>query len=59
MHELGITRSVVEIVGEPTCGAEPLLDLPLRRCPECNAADLRIVAGTELNIKAMEVESCV
>ena len=58
MHELGITRSAIAIVGRQACGAEPLLDMPLGRCRGCFAAGLRIVAGTELDIKQEEVESC-
>ena len=113
MHELGITRNIVAIVGERShgqkvlrvtlevgrlsgmlpdairfcfdicsrgtplegaalqiidvegrglcsaCGAEPSMTMHLGRCPSCREPSLRIVAGTELKIKAMEVESCV
>ncbi len=113
MHELGITRSIVAIVGEQAqgqkvlrvtvevgrlsgmlaeairfcfdiccqgtalegaaleivetegrghcdaCGAEPPMTMPLGRCPVCASPSLRIVAGTELKIREMEVESCV
>ena len=41
------------------CGAEPVMTMPLGRCPVCHEPSLRIVAGTELKIKEMEVESCV
>jgi hydrogenase nickel incorporation protein HypA/HybF len=40
------------------CGAETALSIPAGRCPACGAAGLRLIAGQELNIKEMEVESC-
>lgn len=112
MHELGITRNVVAIVGEQAagrrvlrvtlevgrlsglmadairfcfdvctadtplagavleivepegrgrctaCGAEHALQAPTGRCPSCAAPALRIVAGEELTIREMEVETC-
>ena len=53
---------IVEIEGRgvcSACGAEPVMTAPLGRCPVCREPSLRISAGTELNIKDMEVESCV
>lgn len=41
------------------CGSEHALTMPLGRCPSCHAPSLRIVAGEELKIREMEVESCV
>jgi len=58
----GATLQIVEVPGRgrcSACGAEPLLAAPLGRCPACREPSLRIVAGTELKIVEMEVESCV
>jgi hydrogenase nickel incorporation protein HypA/HybF len=58
----GATLRIVDVEGRghcPACGAEPVLTMPLGRCPSCHEPGLRIVTGTELNIKEMEVESCV
>jgi hydrogenase nickel incorporation protein HypA/HybF len=41
------------------CGAHVPLDALVGRCPDCGTASLRVIAGRELNIKEMEVESCV
>jgi hydrogenase nickel incorporation protein HypA/HybF len=57
----GATLQVVEIAGRgecAACGAATALSAPLGRCPACSAPGLRLVAGTELKIKEMEVESC-
>lgn len=40
------------------CGAEIPLNALIGRCPRCGASSLRLIAGQELNIKEMEVESC-
>jgi hydrogenase nickel incorporation protein HypA/HybF len=40
------------------CGIEVGLDALVGRCPNCGTRNLRLVAGQELNIKEMEVESC-
>jgi hydrogenase nickel incorporation protein HypA/HybF len=40
------------------CGTQVGLSALIGRCPNCGAANLRLVAGQELNIKEMEVESC-
>jgi hydrogenase nickel incorporation protein HypA/HybF len=40
------------------CGIEVRLNALTGRCPSCGTASLRLVAGQELNIKEMEVESC-
>lgn len=58
----GATLQIVDVEGRghcSACGAEPALTMPLGRCPSCHEPSLRIVAGTELKIKEMEVESCV
>ncbi len=58
----GATLQIVDIEGQglcAACGAEPVMTMPLGRCPLCRQPSLRIVAGTELKIKDMEVESCV
>lgn len=57
----GAQLRIVEPEGRghcPACGAEPALTSPLGRCPACGDPTLRIVAGTELKIKEMEIESC-
>jgi hydrogenase nickel incorporation protein HypA/HybF len=40
------------------CGSEIRLSALVGRCPSCGTASLRLIAGQELNIKEMEVESC-
>ena len=58
----GARLQIVDVDGRghcSACGAEPLMTMPLGRCPVCAEPSLRIVAGTELKIKEMEVESCV
>ena len=58
----GATLRIVDVEGRglcSACGAEPVMTMPLGRCPVCLEPSLRIVAGTELKIKEMEVESCV
>jgi hydrogenase nickel incorporation protein HypA/HybF len=57
----GATLDIVEIDGRglcSACGAEPPMSAPLGRCPICREPSLRIVAGTELKIREMELESC-
>ena len=57
----GARLEIVEIPGRghcSSCGAEPVMTAPLGRCPECREPSLRMVAGAELNIKEMELESC-
>ena len=41
------------------CGADVVLVALVGRCPACGTSSLRLIAGQELNIKEMEVESCV
>ena len=56
------TLHIIDVEGRghcDACGAEPVMTAPLGRCPLCHEPRLRIVAGTELKIKEMEVESCV
>jgi len=56
------TLEINEVEGRghcDACGAEPVMAAPLGRCPVCREPRLRIVAGTELKIREMEVESCV
>ena len=58
----GATLQIIDVEGRglcSACGAEPVMTMPLGRCPQCHEPSLRIVAGTELKIKEMEVESCV
>ena len=58
----GAALRIVEVEGRglcSACGAEPVMTVPLGRCPVCREPSLRIVAGTELKIREMEVESCV
>jgi hydrogenase nickel incorporation protein HypA/HybF len=58
----GATLQIVDVEGRgqcSACGAEPVMTVPLGRCPACHQPSLRLVAGTELKIKEMEVESCV
>lgn len=58
----GATLEIVDVEGRGLCwecGAEPVLTAQTGRCPMCRGSSLRIVAGTELKIKEMEVESCV
>jgi hydrogenase nickel incorporation protein HypA/HybF len=58
----GATLQIVDVEGRglcSACGAEPVMTMPLGRCPVCHEPSLRIVAGTELKIKELEIESCV
>jgi hydrogenase nickel incorporation protein HypA/HybF len=58
----GALLQIIEVEGRglcSACGAEPAMSMPLGRCPVCREPSLHIVAGTELKIKQMEVESCV
>ena len=58
----GAVLEIVDIEGRghcDACGAEPVMTVPLGRCPVCREPRLRIIAGTELKIRDMEVESCV
>jgi len=57
----GATLQIIDVEGRglcDACGAEPVMTMPLGRCPMCSEPRLRIVAGTELKIKEMEVEPC-
>ena len=57
----GAELQIDEIAGRGCCnecGAEVRLEALVGRCPRCGAANLRLTAGQELNIKEMEVESC-
>jgi hydrogenase nickel incorporation protein HypA/HybF len=40
------------------CGTEVALECLVGRCPRCGTTSLKLLAGQELNIKDMEVESC-
>ncbi len=53
----GAALEIVEIPGH--CGEEVALKAPVGRCPACGAGRLKLVAGEEMMIKEMEVESCV
>ena len=57
----GAALEIDEIPGRGCCndcGAEVRLNALIGRCPSCGTASLRLIAGQELNIKEMEVESC-
>jgi hydrogenase nickel incorporation protein HypA/HybF len=57
----GAQLDIDEIPGRGRCNdCETEMDLvaPVGRCPSCGTASLRLIAGQELNIKEMEVESC-
>src|SRR5438128_2634429 len=54
----GAALQIIDIEGRghcDACGAEPVMTALLGRCPVCREPRLRIVAGTELKIKEMEV----
>jgi hydrogenase nickel incorporation protein HypA/HybF len=58
----GASLEIVEIPGRgrcDECAEETPLAVPAGRCPICRTGRLRPTAGQELNIKEMEVESCV
>jgi hydrogenase nickel incorporation protein HypA/HybF len=57
----GAELEIVEIAGRgrcEQCATEIELAVPAGRCPRCATRSVRVVAGQELNIKEMEVESC-
>lgn len=57
----GATLEIVQTPGRgrcSECGGEVALDIPVGSCPSCGATSLRVIAGEELKIKEMEVESC-
>jgi len=57
----GATLEIVEIPGRgrcDACGSEMALTVLAGRCPGCASARLRVVAGDEMKIKEMELESC-
>jgi len=57
----GATLEIVEIPGRGrcgNCGMEVALTALVGRCPDCASANLRVVAGEEMMIKEMELESC-
>ena len=66
MHELSITRSVVAIVSERTAGQRVTrvrleigaLSAVVPDAIRCGTQASWLIAGQELNIKEMEVESC-
>lgn len=56
----GARLDIVEIPGRARCrqcGDQVMLEQPYGRCV-CGSADLELLAGEELKIKEMEVESC-
>jgi hydrogenase nickel incorporation protein HypA/HybF len=58
----GAQLQIIDVAGRghcTSCGAEPPLAARLGRCPSCREPTLQIVAGSELKIREMEVESCV
>lgn len=53
----GAELQIIEVPGAALCrdcGAEVALQAPYGRC-RCGSANLRLVAGEELNVKEMEV----
>ncbi|HEY1313392.1 MAG TPA: hydrogenase maturation nickel metallochaperone HypA [Steroidobacteraceae bacterium] len=57
----GAELQIVEIPGLGCCnecGAEVPLETLVGRCPRCGTSSLRLIAGQELNIKEIEVQSC-
>ena len=57
----GATLEITEIPGRGRCGdcgAEMVLKALVGRCPDCLGGRLSLVAGEEMKIKEMEVESC-
>jgi hydrogenase nickel incorporation protein HypA/HybF len=57
----GACLEIDEIQGRGRCAGcrtEVGLSAPSGRCPACGSAGLELIAGLELNIKEMEVESC-
>jgi len=57
----GAMLEIVEIPGRGRCGdcgTEVALAALVGRCPACGGAALRMVAGEEMKIREMEVESC-
>jgi hydrogenase nickel incorporation protein HypA/HybF len=58
----GAELEIIEIAGRArcrACGDELELDDLVGCCPACGSAALSVIAGEELNIKEMEVETCV
>lgn len=57
----GARLEIDEIQGRASCescGMKFALTVLAGRCPGCGDAALHVIAGRELNIKEMEVESC-
>ena len=57
----GATLEIDEIAGLgwcKDCESEVALDVPVGRCPLCHSMGLQLIAGQEMLIKEMEVESC-
>lgn len=56
----GASLDIVEIPGRASCrqcGGEVALERPYGRCV-CGSSDLKLIAGEELKIREMEVDSC-
>ena len=57
--ELDGARLVIEhipaVVRCATCGASTTLDLPIMVCAECDGSDVRLVAGDEFDVDAIEI----
>lgn len=56
----GARLDIVEIPGRASCrscGNEMALERPYGRCA-CGSCDLKLIAGEELKIREMEVDSC-
>ena len=58
----GAVLEIVEIPGRGRCrdcAGESALTALVGRCPACGSAALSVIAGEEMIIKEMELESCV
>jgi len=57
----GAALEIVEVAGRgrcDDCGTELTLTALVGRCPACAGASLRVIAGEEMKIKEMELDSC-
>ena len=57
----GALLEIVEVAGRGRCGdcgTEVVLTALVGRCPACAGASLRVVAGEEMKIREMELDSC-
>jgi hydrogenase nickel incorporation protein HypA/HybF len=57
----GAALEIIETPGRARCrqcGTELMLDAPFGRC-DCGSSDLEWLSGEELNLKQLEIDSCV